>query len=399
MKNVFLYLSKFIVVPLMTIYVVAFGFTSYLRYPEPIRLFRMLLAQSQDNTAALSELFPSHPVMAGGSAPHNILQYSEDTESIEKVNWKGNTVPFETFLEESRTRAFILIRQGQITHEWYHPNYGAQYLFPIQSISKVITSLVVGNLVEQGVIDEETRLVSYVPEWSTGDEFDDITIRHLLDMQSGVDVPEIYPEKPLEYIEPLMQMYGTTDHEHFISRHRDMAFTPGAYTEYRSVDTQLLGMAVVRITGRHLSDLVSEWFWMPIGAEHNAAWSVDRIGGTEKAFSGFACTARDLARIGVLLANEGMIGDQRLVPDNWVARLSTPVGTESYGWGYSAQMWHPTDGIQLGLGALGQHMYIDSKTDTVLIKLAESYEYEDDEVWEFDVLHEIARRANYLVND
>ena len=56
-------------------------------------------------------------------------------------------------------------------------------------------------------------------------------------------------------------------------------------------------------------------------------------------------------------------------------------------------MWHPREGIQLGLGVLGQHMYIDAKTDTVLIKLAESSEYEDDEVWEFDVLHEIARRA------
>jgi len=394
MKTTYLYPIKFILILLITIYVLAFGLTSYIRYPEPIRLFRMLLVQGQDNTAALPKLFPSHPVMAGGSVPHNILEYTENTEIIGKVTWKDKTVPFGTFLEESRTRAFILIRQGRITHEWYHPNYGEQYLFPIQSISKVITSLVVGNLVEQGVIDEEARLVSYVPEWATGDEFDDITIRHLLDMQSGVDVPETYPEKPLEYIAPLMQMYGTTDHEHFISRHRNMAFPPGSHTEYRSVDTQLLGMTVVRLTGRNLSDLVSEWFWKPLGAEHDASWSVDRIGGTEKAFGGFACTARDLARIGVLLANEGMIGDKRLVPHKWVQRLATPVATESYGWGYSAQMWHPRDGIQLGLGALGQHMYIDSKTDTVLIKLAESSEYEDDEVWEFDVLHEIARRAH-----
>ena len=110
----------------MTIYVLAFGLTSYIRYPEPIRLFRMLLVQGRDNTAALSKLFPSHPVMAGDSGHPNILQYAENTENIGKVIWKDKTVPFGTFLEDSRTRAFILIRQGRITHEWYHPNYGEQ---------------------------------------------------------------------------------------------------------------------------------------------------------------------------------------------------------------------------------------------------------------------------------
>ena len=72
-------------------------------------------------------------------------------------------------------------------------------------------------------------------------------------------------------------------------------------------------------------------------------------------------------------------------------RLATPVAREICDWG--AQMRHPIDGAQLGLGAFGQHMYIDAATNTVLIKLAESPEYETDKVWEFDVLHEIARRG------
>lgn len=378
------------VVPL-TLYSLLFLLTSYFRFPEPIRFARLVVA-NLTNPAALPHLLPSHPVTAGGSASAGFLEYAEQAEDIGKVNWKSTDVPFETFLEESQTRAFLVIRQGRITYEWYHPNYSEDYLFPVQSVSKSLTALVVGNLIEQGVLDEDARLVTYVPEWATGDEFDDITIRHLLDMQAGVNVPEQYPEEPLEYFAPLVQMFGTTDHEHFISRHQEMAFTPGSHTEYRSIDTQLLGMAVVKITGRRLSDLFSEWYWKPLGAEHDAIWIVDQIGGTEKAFSGFACAARDLARVGVLLANEGMVGKKRLVSEAWVNRLATPVALESYDWGYAAQIWHPRQGVQLGLGTLGQHMYIDAATDTVLIKLAESSEYEEDEVWEFDVLHEIAIR-------
>ena len=250
-------------------------------------------------------MMPSRPVAAGGVAPPGFLEYAEQAEDLGTVRWKGNVVPFDTVMEESRTRAFLVVRQGQITYEWYHPDYSKEYLFPAQSATCSLIAPVVGRLIEQGVLDEDARLVDHVPEWATGDEFDDITIRHLLDMQASVNVPEQYPEKSMGYFAPLVQMYGTTDHEHFVARHQEMAFTPSSRTEYRSVDTQLLAMAVVKVTGKRLSDLFSEWYWKPLGAEYDASWAVDRIGGTEKAFAGFACAARDLARAGVLLANEG----------------------------------------------------------------------------------------------
>lgn len=379
---------------LLSLYALAFVLASYFRFPEPIRFARMVAANLTNSPAALPRLMPSHSVAAGGVAPAGFLEYAEQPEDIGTVNWKSKVVLADIFLEESQTRAFLVVRQGLITYEWYHPDYTEEYLFPVQSLSKSLTALVVGNLIEQGVLDEDSRLVAYVPEWATGDEFDDITIRHLLDMQAGVNVLEKYPEELMEYFAPLAQMYGTTDHEHFVHRHREMAFTPGSRTEYRSVDTQLLAMAVVKVTGDPLSDMFSEWYWQPLGAEYDAYWAVDRIGGTEKAFTGFVCAARDLARIGVLLANEGMVGERRLVSKAWVKRLATPVARENCGWGYAAQMWHPIDGVQLGLGAFGQQMYIDAASKDVLIKLAACPKNQTDEVREFDVLNQIARRTS-----
>jgi len=390
MKSRFLKSTSIIIISISTIYLILLSITSYLRYPNPIQLSQMVLI-SERNPSALPSYMSYHQVPIDNNNQNLLIPYTKNQEEINTVSWKGKTVPFQTFLSESRTRAFILIRNNQITHEWYDSAYGKEYLFPTQSISKVMTSLVVGKLIDQKIINEDELLVHYFPEWLTGTNFDTITIRHLLDMQSGIDVPEDYPDTLLGYLSPVVRMYSTTDHNHFITTNRKMSFSPGSKIEYRSIDTQILGMVASKITGNTISDLFADFFWKPIGAEYPALWLVDKVGGTEKAFSGFVCTAKDLARIGLLIANEGMLGADRLISERWIERLASPVKMENYDdWGYSAQMWHPADNIQLGLGVSGQHMYINASKDIVIIKLAEASTYEDDEKWEFDVLHEIA---------
>ena len=119
-----------------------------------------------------------------------------------------------------------------------------------------------------------------LPELKTGGDYDKVTVRDLLDMRSGVFVAENY--RPYWPFTGAARMYLTRDLPGFIARNREMEFTPGSATAYRSVDTQLLGMALTRATGSNLADLLARDIWQPIGAERPASWNLDRAGGTER---------------------------------------------------------------------------------------------------------------------
>ena len=142
---------------------------------------------------------------------------------------------------------------------------------------------------------------------------------------------------------------------------------PGTFAEYRSVDTQMLGMIIKKITGQSLVDYFSTNIWQKAGAAAPATWNVDRVGGTEKAFCCFNATARDYARIG----NELMNPVSSIISSSWLERISTSLVTLDYGWGYSAQVWHPYPGINLMLGLHGQFVWMDTANNTVIVKLSD----------------------------
>ena len=142
---------------------------------------------------------------------------------------------------------------------------------------------------------------------------------------------------------------------------------PGTFPEYRSVNTQLLGLIVQKIAGRSLAEEMTDRIWQKMGADFDATWNVDHKGGHEKAFCCFNATARDYARVGQAL----MSGTPAIASDAWKKRLSTPVVTLDYEWGYGAQMWHPFPGINLMLGLHGQYVYQDATHKTVIVKLSD----------------------------
>jgi CubicO group peptidase (beta-lactamase class C family) len=129
----------------------------------------------------------------------------------------------------------------------------------------------------------------------------------------------------------------------------------------------MLGLIIQEVTGNSLADEFSERIWKRVGANYDATWNVDKVGGHEKAFCCFNATARDYARVGLAL----MSGKPDIASQTWSERLSTSVVTLDYGWGYSAQMWHPYPGINLMMGLHGQYIYQDKATQTVIVKLSD----------------------------
>ena len=348
-------------ISVFVLYLALFGLTKAIRYPEPIAAIKLGLAPASKTP----DLMPFHIIE--GAPSEESAWVSADAESITEVTWQGKKVTFEEFLAATQTNAFLVIRDGKITYEKYLNGKTESTVLPSYSVAKTMTSLVIGQLVDEGTLNESDTFVKYLPEFKAGTSFDKVTIKDLLDMNSGIGVSDNYPSGPSGWGVAIAQMYATTDMNFFLNNNRKMREEPGTFPEYRSVNTQMLGLIIQEVTGNKLADEFSDRIWKRVRADYDATWNVDKVGGHEKAFCCFNATARDYARVGQALMN----GMPDIASPSWIARLSTPVVKLDYGWGYSAQMWHPFPGINLMMGLHGQYIYQDKANNTVIVKLSD----------------------------
>jgi CubicO group peptidase (beta-lactamase class C family) len=354
-------------ITLLTLYLALFGLTRIIHYPEPIAAIRLGLAPASKTP----ELMPSHVIVA---APSTFAPWKMGSaESYKNVNYNGEKVTFQDFLDTTHTNALLVIRDGKITYEYYKEPKFAEARLPSYSVGKAMTSLVAGQLIDQGKMSEKETFVKYFPEYKTGGDFDTITIQQLLDMQSGVGVSDNYPSGPSGWGVAIAQMYASTDIPWFLKHNRKMDFKPGTESIYRSVDTQMVGMIIQKVTGESVSDYFTTNIWQSVGADFDATWNVDKVGGYEKTFCCFNAVARDYARIGQLVLNQGVVPEtkRQVISSSWMKRITTPATRLDYGWGYGAFFWHPYPGVSLMLGLHGQFVYIDIPNKTVIVKLSD----------------------------
>lgn len=365
-------------------YLALFTFTKVIRYPEPIAAIKLGLAPASKTPT----LMPWHEIKPSAIP----IQLPPGSEAMPRsVIYGSQEISFDQFLKETNTNSFLVIRNGVLTYEWYRKGFSAQTQFPSYSVAKTMTSILIGRLITENKISESDLFIDYFPELKNGSTFDQITIRSLLDMQSGVGVSDNYPTGPQGWGVAIAQMYATTDIDWFMKNNRKMAFDPGSSSEYRSVDTQMLGMIIKKITGERVADYFQKEVWEKIGSEFPATWNVDRVGGTEKTFCCFNASARDYARVGLLFINGGYSGSVEVIENSWLERMTNPVTQLDNDWGYAAQTWHPFPEVSMALGLHGQFIFTDRSSRTVIVKLSDNPTGADNEVATAKVLHFISQ--------
>ena len=365
-------------------YLALFTFTKVIRYPEPIATVKLGLAPASKTPT----LMPWHEIKPSAIP----IQLPPGSEAMPRsVIYGSQEISFDQFLKETNTNSFLVIRNGVLTYEWYRKGFSAQTQFPSYSVAKTMTSILIGRLITENKISESDLFIDYFPELKNGSTFDQITIRSLLDMQSGVGVSDNYPTGPQGWGVAIAQMYATTDIDWFMKNNRKMAFDPGSSSEYRSVDTQMLGMIIKKITGERVADYFQKEVWEKIGSEFPATWNVDRVGGTEKTFCCFNASARDYARVGLLFINGGYSGPVEVIENSWLERMTNPVTQLDNDWGYAAQTWHPFPEVSMALGLHGQFIFTDRSSRTVIVKLSDNPTGADNEVATAKVLHFISQ--------
>lgn len=375
------------VITLVVIYGALFIFTKVIHYPEPIATIKLGLAPASKTPT----LMPWH-VIDPSDKPIALPVASEKMPA--EIMYKGTSLAFNEFLKQTDTNAFIVIRNGVMTYEWYEDGVVQSSQLPSHSVAKTMTSIMIGQLIAQGKIKESEKFVDYFPNLKVGSSFDLVTIQHLLDMQAGVGVSDNYPTGPSGWGVAIAQMYASTDLDWFLKNNRKMAFEPGSKSEYMSVDTQMLGMIIKKVTGKRVSDYFSKNVWQAVGAKYPATWNVDRVGGTEKTFCCFNASAIDYGRIGMLFLNGGYAGPNKVIDKAWLKRMTTPVTTLDRNWGYGAQVWHPYPNTTLALGLHGQFIFVNPATRTVIVKLSDNPTDSDHESDTAKALLEISNLKN-----
>lgn len=359
-------LIRRIVASVLVLYLALFGFTKVIRYPEPIAAIKLGLAPASKTP----DLMPAHVIEpADARVPWATGEIQLPTE----ITYDGAKISTDQFLKETKTNAFLVIKDGKLVYEKYFNNSTKDSLLPTYSIAKTLTSIMIGQLITQGKIKESDTFVSILPEYKTGTDFDKVTIKQLLDMTSGIGVSDNYPSGPSGWGVAIAQMYATTDLYWWLHNNQKMREVPGSKAEYRSVNTQLLGMVIAKVTGQKVSDYFEKNIWQPIGAQSQAKWNVDKVGGLEKTFCCFNATARDFARVGQLFVNNGAtsIGGQSIISSQYLKRMTAPQNSLDYGWGYSAQTWLPFPDTILMMGLHGQYIFVQPINQLVIVKFSD----------------------------
>ncbi len=240
------------------------------------------------------------------------------------INYKNKIVndSLNAALVKYKSTAFLVVQNDSVVLEKYWGDGGPDVLSNSFSMAKSIMSLLVGSAIDEGFIESvDQDIVSFIPEIENFDNKNPVKIKHLLGMSSGLSWLENY-KRPISITAKAYYGKNINDlmfKQNFISK-------PGEFFKYQSGDTQLLGVLLERAVGESVSDYASHALWSKIGASKNALWSLDSSDGSEKTFCCFNSTARDFAKIGLLMLNGGQLNNSIVVsPEYFRWLFSVPL--------------------------------------------------------------------------
>jgi CubicO group peptidase (beta-lactamase class C family) len=325
----------------------------------------------------MSELYPTRRIARQGPV-HQFGVRSGDVGAI-TYEIEGTTHRFDELFERNHTAGMVVLHHGRIVYERYQAGADAGTHFHSFSVAKSITATLVGLALGAGHIASlDDPIVKYLPELR-GSGYEGATIKHALQMSSGVKFSENYaaPDSDISLFGKRVLILNEVSAPDMLKTYPRVA-PPGTTFNYSTAETTLLTWLVTAATGRSASKFLEERLWTQIGAENDASWVLDRAYGMEIGGIGFNATVRDYAKIGQLMLDDGVWQGKRLLPAGWVQKATTPDGAQvQYGklpWGepegYGYQWWliPGTDHAYCAEGVFGQMIYVNPALHPVVAK-------------------------------
>ncbi len=277
----------------------------------------------------------------------------------------------DAYMAGQRSAALLVVHDGKLRLERYGLGFDGSGRWTSFSVAKSMSSTLVGAALRDGHIRSmDDKVSDYLPQMK-GSAYDDVSIRQLLTMSSGVRWNEDYadPNSDVARFNNHKPEEGVDATVSYLRRlKRDVP--AGTRWNYSTGETNLVGVLVSQATKKSLSAYLSEKVWGPAGMEQQATWLLSRTG---QEISGCCLQAasRDFARFGLFILNGARVNGQSIVPEGWLHEATTEridIGQPGRGYGY--QWWTYTDGSFAARGIFGQGIFIDPKRRLVIVSNA-----------------------------
>jgi len=314
-------------------------------------------------------LFPSSELKAS-TTPFYFTEDIDNNRIPTMITIRDEQKLLDNFLDESDSTAFLIIKDDTILLEEYRQGYDQSTPTLAFSMSKSFTSMLIGMAIDDGFIKSiEQPVTAYVPELAKAG-YDQVTLKHLLQMTSGMDYVEVEGQDTSLH----NRFYYTTRLEYELLKLK-LKIEPGQEFSYKSGENALLGLILARaIAPQTITSFVQEKVWQPLGMEYDGAWNLDSDDGLEKTWCCLSATARDYAKLGRLMLKEGNWRGDKLLSEDWI-KQSTQVDTSNGSvWNYQYQWWLVAeDGEDFtAMGHLGQFVYINPVENLIIVRLGTS---------------------------
>lgn len=276
---------------------------------------------------------------------------------------KPLAIDVDAYMRNQRTAGLIIVQDGKIRLESYGLDYTREGRWTSFSVAKSFTSTLVGAAIKDGKIKSlDDKVTQYIPGLR-GSVYDDVTVRQLLTMTSGVKWNEDYADPKSDVARFALQK-PVPGEDITVSYMKTLKREAPSGTKwvYKTGETNLIGVLVSSATGRKLGEYLSDKVWKPYGMEADAFWI---LGDTGHEISGCCISARlrDYARFGMFVLD----GGKGVVPEDWFAQAtSKQADIGQPGRGYGFQWWTNDDGSFAAQGIFGQGIFIDPKRKLVI---------------------------------
>jgi CubicO group peptidase (beta-lactamase class C family) len=282
------------------------------------------------------------------------------------------------YLERQRTTGLLVLKNGEVVAEHYRYGRKDDARFISFSMAKSVTSLLIGQAHARGLIASLDDVAEKYVRSLAGSPYGNTTLRQLLRMSSGLTFTERYDGKDdiARLSRATIGAPGAGTPADVLRSITDRHSPAGEKFVYAGAETDILGRVLTSATGKNVAELTSEWLWKPMGAEHDAFWRIG-VDGQEQSYGAFNASLRDWARLGLLLANDGKVGAQQVLPLDFLldatdaarqpSAFKPRVATPYFGYGY--QFWlMPLKARTFALqGIHGQTVYVQPSTGVVLV--------------------------------
>lgn len=347
----------------------------------------------------MGQLLPTKRLWRG-DGPEATLPQALRTD-LDSVTFKpvdeSNTMRWEEMLSATYADAVLILYRGEIVYERYFGVTAAHTQHLSFSMTKSYYGTVAAMLLHEGVLEEDKRVSAYIPELA-GSGFGDATVRQALDMTTGIRYREDYTDMTADVFDfaraggifPQPPGYDGPQGFYAYLPTLQKAGAHGEGFKYRSVNTEVVGWLIARVTGDNAATVIRDRIWRYLGAEEDAYLLVDSRG-TAWAAGGMNATARDHARFGEMMRLNGKWRGRQIVPRAVVDDIRAGGNKDDFakagygtlpGFSYRNQWWvhHNDNGAFSARGVHGQTIYIDPSAEMVIVRLAS---------------HPLAANANY----